>query len=192
MLRLVRRRRAIARCDVPACEVRPVRVMPVRVLGVRVGGRARRDGALVVDELCGAPQLGSRQQACGLQPCTGTAWVTGGWCVAELPDPCAPIVFERELKCKDSTGQAMPEFLCSAARPDTQITDQYARPAPRLRAPRPHLHRDWAHPCHICTGTGLAPPHGCARALLARRHFLLATPAPTSAYMVRALHEGAR
>jgi hypothetical protein len=21
----------------------------------------------------------------------------------------------------------------------------------------PHLHRDWAHPCHICTGTGLAP-----------------------------------
>jgi hypothetical protein len=22
----------------------------------------------------------------------------------------------------------------------------------------PHLHRDWARPCHICTGTGLAPP----------------------------------
>jgi hypothetical protein len=21
----------------------------------------------------------------------------------------------------------------------------------------PHLHRDWARPCHICTGTGLAP-----------------------------------
>ena len=21
----------------------------------------------------------------------------------------------------------------------------------------PHLHRDWTHPCHICTGTGLAP-----------------------------------
>jgi hypothetical protein len=21
-----------------------------------------------------------------------------------------------------------------------------------------HLHRDWAHPCHICTGTGLTPP----------------------------------
>ena len=28
---------------------------------------------------------------------------------------------------------------------------------PRL----PHLHRDWARPCHICTGTGLTPrlPH---------------------------------
>jgi hypothetical protein len=21
----------------------------------------------------------------------------------------------------------------------------------------PHLHRGWAHPCHVCTGTGLAP-----------------------------------
>ena len=20
------------------------------------------------------------------------------------------------------------------------------------------MHRDWAHPCHICTGTGLTPP----------------------------------
>jgi hypothetical protein len=68
--------------------------------------------------------------------------VTGGWCVAELPDPCAPIVFERELKCKDSTGQAMPEFLCSAARPDTQITDQYARP--RLRPPLAPLRRHFS------------------------------------------------
>jgi hypothetical protein len=24
--------------------------------------------------------------------------------------------------------------------------------------PRPHLRRDWAHPCHICTATGLTPP----------------------------------
>ncbi len=26
-----------------------------------------------------------------------------------------------------------------------------------VRASRPHLHRDWAHPAHICTGTGLTP-----------------------------------
>ncbi len=26
-------------------------------------------------------------------------------------------------------------------------------------APLPHLHRDWVHPCHICTGTVLALPH---------------------------------
>ena len=25
--------------------------------------------------------------------------------------------------------------------------------------PLPQLHRDWAHPCHICIGTGLIPPH---------------------------------
>ena len=26
-----------------------------------------------------------------------------------------------------------------------------------LGSPLPQLHRDWAHPCHICAGTGLAP-----------------------------------
>ena len=31
-----------------------------------------------------------------------------------------------------------------------------ATSAPGLGAPVPHLHRDWAHPCHICTGTWLA------------------------------------
>ena len=29
--------------------------------------------------------------------------------------------------------------------------------APRLGAPLPHLHQDWAHPCHICIGTGRTP-----------------------------------
>jgi hypothetical protein len=30
----------------------------------------------------------------------------------------------------------------------------------RVGSPLPHLFRAWAHPCHICTGTGLAPlPH---------------------------------
>jgi hypothetical protein len=29
----------------------------------------------------------------------------------------------------------------------------------RFSSPRrPYLHRDWAHPAHICAGTGLAPP----------------------------------
>jgi hypothetical protein len=28
-----------------------------------------------------------------------------------------------------------------------------------LGSPLPHRHRDWAHPCHIGTGTGLAPAH---------------------------------
>ena len=33
--------------------------------------------------------------------------------------------------------------------------------APGLGSPLPLLHRDWAHPCHICTGTGLTPCHIC-------------------------------
>jgi hypothetical protein len=30
--------------------------------------------------------------------------------------------------------------------------------APELGSPLPHLHRNWAHPCHICARTGLNPP----------------------------------
>ena len=30
-----------------------------------------------------------------------------------------------------------------------------------LGSPLPHLYGDWAHPGHICTGTGLAPAHIC-------------------------------
>ena len=63
----------------------------------------------------------------------------------------------------------------------------------RIAVPRPHLHRDWAHPDHICTGTGLTPlvltarmqrPH--ARAL---RHTCGALEArePTAAAGTRAL-----
>ena len=33
--------------------------------------------------------------------------------------------------------------------------------APGLGSPLPHLRRDWAHPCHICAGTGLAPTPHC-------------------------------
>ncbi len=33
-----------------------------------------------------------------------------------------------------------------------------ATSAPGLGSRLPHLLRDWAHPCHICSGTGLAPP----------------------------------
>ena len=29
---------------------------------------------------------------------------------------------------------------------------------PELGSPLPHLHRDWARPCHICTGNGLGTP----------------------------------
>ena len=30
-----------------------------------------------------------------------------------------------------------------------------------MGSPLPHLHRDWAHHCHICTGTWAHPSHIC-------------------------------
>ena len=52
-----------------------------------------------------------------------------------------------------------PQRLPFALGPSSQC----ARPScwrapPRGRgSPLPHLRRDWAHPCHICAGTGLTP-----------------------------------
>ncbi len=43
----------------------------------------------------------------------------------------------------------------------------------RIRTP-PHLHRDRAHPCHICTGTGLTPATS-AQGLARARAWLAAT-----------------
>jgi hypothetical protein len=37
--------------------------------------------------------------------------------------------------------------------------------SPSLGSPRPHLRRDWAHPAHICAGTGrVARLHAILRA----------------------------
>jgi hypothetical protein len=50
--------------------------------------------------------------------------------------------------------------------PEPQNTPRFAvdRSAPGLGPPLPHLHQDWAHPCHICrdwahTGSPLPHPH---------------------------------
>ena len=48
--------------------------------------------------------------------------------------------------------------------------------APELGAPLPHLHRDWAHPCHSCTGTGLAAAY--LPGLGYSRHMQLHQPLP--------------
>jgi hypothetical protein len=52
----------------------------------------------------------------------------------------------------------------SATCTETGLTP--ATSAPGLASPLPHLHQDWAHRCHICTGTGLSrcavqPLRGC-------------------------------
>jgi hypothetical protein len=42
-----------------------------------------------------------------------------------------------------------------------------------LGSPQPHLHRDWAHPSHICTVTWLTPAH-----IFTRNGLTPATSAP--------------
>ena len=39
------------------------------------------------------------------------------------------------------------------------LSSNAATSAPGLRSPLPHLHRDWAHPCHICTESGRQTGH---------------------------------
>ena len=38
-----------------------------------------------------------------------------------------------------------------------EVIDEYRTAVFPLHSPLPRLHRDWARPCHICTGTGLTP-----------------------------------
>ena len=42
----------------------------------------------------------------------------------------------------------------TASRAGAQRRCPRTTSAPGLGSPLPHLHRDWARPCHICTGTG--------------------------------------
>ncbi len=63
---------------------------------------------------------------------------------------------------------------------DMALTDFLLRVRDVMGSPRPHLHRDWAHPAHICAGTGLAravsaPGLGSPRPHLRRR---LGSPPP--------------
>jgi hypothetical protein len=55
-----------------------------------------------------------------------------------------------------------------------------ATSAPGLGSSLPHLRRDWAHPCHICAGTGLTPPTSAPGPRTGRT----TSPACTSTVMV--------
>ncbi len=49
----------------------------------------------------------------------------------------------------------MGHTLANVAPPDPKQPLHSATSAPGLGSVLPHLHRDWAHCCHICAGTGL-------------------------------------
>ncbi len=87
------------------------------------------------------------------------------------------------MTCK--TFNSVAEEVTAAAAAPLAVPAQHAPPVARwlhgrcrrrsVRSPRPHMHRVWAHPCHICTGTGLTRCHICAATGLTRCHICAAT-----------------
>jgi hypothetical protein len=60
----------------------------------------------------------------------------------------------------------------TGAHPPTSVPGLGLTPptsAPGLGSPRPHRHRDWVHPAHICAGTALLGPAGFVRRALSAR-----------------------
>ena len=72
------------------------------------------------------------------------------------PFPLAPIRPSYIQACSPSCA-ARRFSRCPASWRAVGRSPRAATSAPGLGSPRPHLRRDWAHPCHICTGTGLTP-----------------------------------
>ena len=94
------------------------------------------------------------------------------WCVPHVAcgtAGCGPLRFG----CARARGKPAQSSPRAFARAPT-------RPAVH-RHHRPHLHRDWAHPCHICTGTGLTPVHICTGTGARPCHICAGTgPAPAT------------
>ncbi len=66
-------------------------------------------------------------------------------------------VFMIQLSVPLPSHRLVPRFslrchICSGTGPTARLFV-----SPGLGSPPPHLHRDWAWPRHICTGTGLGP-----------------------------------
>ena len=71
----------------------------------------------------------------------------------------------KECKLQVKPGTLHPSAPVPCCRREPSRPPAPATSAPGLGSPVPHLHRDWAHPCHICVGTGRRR----ARRLIMRR-----------------------
>jgi hypothetical protein len=78
-------------------------------------------------------------------------------CWVRLTPISPPLRFGTALIAHHRTG------LGTESIPRPHLHRDWAHPVPHRTGlgtesfPRPHLHRDWAHPAHICTRTGLTP-----------------------------------
>ncbi len=83
---------------------------------------------------CGLPRAALLQER--LRRCMGARIRRGGRGRCVCLRACGHVLWRRVMVCLTHLGDAH----CDARG-----------------EPRPHLHRDWAHPAHICTGTGRSP-----------------------------------
>jgi hypothetical protein len=60
------------------------------------------------------------------------------------------------LQIDNMSASGFPVLMCLDPSRKKPVEDKDERPQPMLQVP--HLRRDWAHPCHICAGTGLISP----------------------------------
>jgi hypothetical protein len=88
---------------------------------------------------------------------------------------CGPICTGTGLTVTTSApGLGSPTHICTrtdftAPTSAPGLRSPAATSAPGLRSPRPHLHRDWARPGHICTGTGHPKTSSVRRTKVSRR-----------------------
>jgi hypothetical protein len=69
---------------------------------------------------------------------------------------------DRPKPSAKTTGTPTNDTIVISRRVDLSGMGRRIRVVPScLFAPLPHWRRDWAHRCHICTGTGLTPRHIC-------------------------------
>jgi hypothetical protein len=70
--------------------------------------------------------------------------------------PCSPPRWLRSTR-RRAARRARPGWSSQRSRKSTVWPSRSTVQAARC-GPLPRLHQDWAHPCHICTKTGLTPP----------------------------------
>ena len=79
----------------------------------------------------------------------------GRWRI-DAGDPCDPCD-GRPVSFSHCSGLQHCVSCAPALRWIESALDMLAKPPPGPGSPLPHLHRDWARPCHSCAGTGLTP-----------------------------------